>query len=233
MKNRMSLSFKPSPMLITNTNRPHLFGQEVIAIEYRLKGSTNLKKLRNIMITWVWENIEIGYVQGMCDILAPLLVILDNEALTHACFTKLMKRMIHNFPQMGSNMDENLRTMALLLQIIDGDLYDHMCHDGEVTSLYVTYRWFLLDFKRGLCYSDVFSVWETIWSAGHVASSCFNLFLALSLLYYYRDIILDNNMEYTDIIKFFNEMAEKHQVQKLLYIAREFIETIRDLLKPR
>ena len=70
------------------------------------------------MITWVWKNIEIGYVQGMCDLLAPLLVILDNEALTHACFTKLMQRMIQNFPQMGSIMDENLKTMTLLLQVL-------------------------------------------------------------------------------------------------------------------
>ena len=27
---------------------------------------------------YVWEHLEVGYVQGMCDLLAPLLVILDD-----------------------------------------------------------------------------------------------------------------------------------------------------------
>lgn len=28
--------------------------------------------------SYIWQHIEIGYVQGMCDLLAPLLVILDD-----------------------------------------------------------------------------------------------------------------------------------------------------------
>ena len=38
----------------------------------------NLDKLRNVMCTYVWEHLEVGYVQGMCDLVAPLLVILDD-----------------------------------------------------------------------------------------------------------------------------------------------------------
>ncbi|CAB1319453.1 unnamed protein product, partial [Coregonus sp. 'balchen'] len=38
----------------------------------------NLEKLRNIMCSYIWQHLEIGYVQGMCDLLAPLLVILDD-----------------------------------------------------------------------------------------------------------------------------------------------------------
>ena len=28
--------------------------------------------------SYVWEHLDVGYVQGMCDLLAPLLVVLDN-----------------------------------------------------------------------------------------------------------------------------------------------------------
>lgn len=37
--------------------------------------------------SYIWQHIEIGYVQGMCDLLAPLLVILDDgEWVALLCF---------------------------------------------------------------------------------------------------------------------------------------------------
>lgn len=83
-------------------------------------------------------------------------------------------------------------------------MYDLMHAHGDYTHFYFCYRWFLLDFKRELIYADIFSVWEVIWAAKHVASAQFVLFLALALLETYRDIILSNSMDFTDIIKFFN-----------------------------
>lgn len=58
-----------------------------------------------------------------------------------------------------------------------------------------------------LLYDDVFIIWETIWAAKHVASAHFVLFIALSLVETYRDIILTNSMDFTDIIKFFNGIS--------------------------
>lgn len=33
--------------------------------------------------SYVWEHLEMGYVQGMCDLLAPLMVVLDDGELAH------------------------------------------------------------------------------------------------------------------------------------------------------
>lgn len=189
-------------------------------------------------------------MQGMCDLLAPLLVIFDDESLSYGCFCRLMERMIENFPN-GCAMDMHFANMRSLIQILDSEMYDLMHAYGDFTHFYFCYRWFLLDFKRELLYADVFAVWECIWAAKHVASSHFVLFLALALLENYRDIILSNNMDFTDIIKFFNgnksstksnsllindyclitEMAERHNVPQVLKTARNLALQLQTLIE--
>ncbi|XP_056444129.1 small G protein signaling modulator 1 [Gadus chalcogrammus] len=190
----------------------------------------NLEKLRNIMCSYVWKHLDIGYVQGMCDLLAPLLVILDDEVLTFSCFTELMKRMNQNFPH-GGAMDSHFANMRSLIQILDSELFELMQQNGDYTHFYFCYRWFLLDFKREMVYDDVFSVWETIWAAKYTSSDHFVLFIALALVEMYRDIILENNMDFTDIIKFFNEMAEHHSVPKVLSLARDLVYKVQALIE--
>ncbi|XP_046900870.1 small G protein signaling modulator 1 [Hypomesus transpacificus] len=190
----------------------------------------NLEKLRNIMCSYVWQHLEIGYVQGMCDLLAPLLVILDDEVMAFSCFSELMKRMNQNFPH-GGAMDSHFANMRSLIQILDSELFELMQQNGDYTHFYFCYRWFLLDFKREMVYDDVFSVWETIWAAKHTSSGNFVLFIALALVEMYRDIILENNMDFTDIIKFFNEMAEHHNVQQVLMMARDLVHKVQTLIE--
>ncbi|XP_074494106.1 small G protein signaling modulator 1 isoform X2 [Sebastes fasciatus] len=190
----------------------------------------NLEKLRNIMCSYIWRHLDIGYVQGMCDLLAPLLVILDDEAMAFSCFTELMKRMNQNFPH-GGAMDTHFANMRSLIQILDSELFELMHQNGDYTHFYFCYRWFLLDFKRELVYDDVFAVWETIWAAKCVSSSHFVLFIALALVEIYRDIILENNMDFTDIIKFFNEMAEHHNIKKILTMARDLVCKVQMLIE--
>uniref|UniRef100_A0A8C6STR8 Small G protein signaling modulator 2 n=1 Tax=Neogobius melanostomus TaxID=47308 RepID=A0A8C6STR8_9GOBI len=194
--------------------------------------TANLEKLRNIMCSYVWEHLEMGYVQGMCDLLAPLMVVLDDECLAYSCFTQLMKRMSQNFPN-GGAMDSHFANMRSLIQILDSELFELMQQNGDYTHFYFCYRWFLLDFKRELLYEDVFAVWEVIWVAPRISSKHFGLFLALALVTVYREIIIHNNMDFTDIIKFFNEMAERHDVQNILKIARELVHKVQSLMDPK
>ncbi|KAM6975110.1 small G protein signaling modulator 1 isoform 2-T2 [Tautogolabrus adspersus] len=190
----------------------------------------NLDKLRNIMCSYVWKHLDTGYVQGMCDLLAPLLVILDDEVMAFSCFTELMKRMNQNFPH-GGAMDSHFANMRSLIQILDSELFELMQQNGDYTHFYFCYRWFLLDFKREMVYDDVYSVWETIWAAKYTSSEHFGLFIALALVEMYRDIILENNMDFTDIIKFFNEMAERHNVPQVLLMARELVNKVQTLIE--
>ena len=52
---------------------------------YHYFNAANLEKLRNVMCTYVWEHLDVGYVQGMCDLVAPLLVVLDDGEFFSLC----------------------------------------------------------------------------------------------------------------------------------------------------
>uniref|UniRef100_A0A8D3DVQ8 Small G protein signaling modulator 1a n=1 Tax=Scophthalmus maximus TaxID=52904 RepID=A0A8D3DVQ8_SCOMX len=177
----------------------------------------NLEKLRNIMCRGVFP-------------LTSSLCFLLPEAMAFSCFTELMKRMNQNFPH-GGAMDTHFANMRSLIQILDSELFELMHQNGDYTHFYFCYRWFLLDFKRELVYEDVFAVWETIWAAKYVSSSHFVLFIALALVEIYRDIILENNMDFTDIIKFFNEMAEHHNIKQILPLARDLVCKVQMLIE--
>uniref|UniRef100_A0A1I8EEC4 Rab-GAP TBC domain-containing protein n=1 Tax=Wuchereria bancrofti TaxID=6293 RepID=A0A1I8EEC4_WUCBA len=160
----------------------------------------NLQKLKTVMCTYVWRNLNEGYTQGMCDLAAPLLVILDDEPLVLACFDRLMLRMKQNFPQ-RTGMDDNLAYMNSLLQVMDPEFLEYITENGDAIHLSFTYRWFLLDFKR-----------------------------ALAMIIAYRHIIIDNRMDFTDIIKFYNEMAERHNVEELLDSARNLLKRLQTII---
>ncbi|VDN05132.1 unnamed protein product [Thelazia callipaeda] len=188
----------------------------------------NLCKLKTVMCTHIWRNINEGYTQGMCDIAAPLLVIFDDEPLVLACFDQLMVRMKKNFPH-RTGMDDNLACMSSLIQVMDPEFYEYIA-EGDATHLYFCYRWFLLDFKRELTYTQIFRVWEVIWAASSLLTNHFHLFFALAMIIAYRHVIIDNRMDFTDVIKFYNEMAERHNVDELLDSARSLLERLRAII---
>nr|CDJ89035.1 RUN and RabGAP TBC domain containing protein [Haemonchus contortus] len=190
----------------------------------------NLESLRRVMITYVRRNLEDGYIQGMCDILAPLLVIFEDEALTLECFTMLMARLRDNFPQ-RSGMDVCLMNLRSLIQVVDPQIFTMLTSTSDFTHLYFSYRWFLLDFKREMSYDCIFRVWETIWAATRTFTPHFPLFFALAMVTNYRDVIIANNMDFTDMIKFFNEMAERHDCVRLLAAARAHVKCLQNLVQ--
>ncbi len=131
----------------------------------------------------------------------------------------------------SSEIDKNFVKMLAFIQIIDQQFYDYMSNFEENDRFYFGYRWFLLDFKRELKYEDISSVWETIWSSNYVHTRNFSLFIALALILTYKQIIIENNMNYTDMIKFFNEMAEKHNTHNVIELARNLVTKLISILE--
>ena len=56
-----------------------------------------LQVLFDILMTYTMVQFDLGYVQGMNDLLAPILLVMDSESEAFWCFTNWMEVMVRNF----------------------------------------------------------------------------------------------------------------------------------------
>lgn len=62
---------------------------------YAGDNNPNLRLLYDILMTYVMYNFDLGYVQGMSDLLSPILYLMGNEVDAFWCFTGFMDRVVN------------------------------------------------------------------------------------------------------------------------------------------
>lgn len=165
----------------------------------------HIDRLAGILLTYNFYNKELGYVQGMSDLCAPLYVVMgSDEELTFWCFVEVMNRMIQNFLRDQSGMKKQLSTLQELISVMDPDLYRHL-EKTDGLNLFFCFRWVLIAFKREFPFDDVLRLWEVLWTDYY--SNEFVLFVALAVLESHRDMILRYLVEFDEILKYCNELS--------------------------
>ena len=119
----------------------------------------NLLALRNILITYVSFSPDIGYTQGMNDLVSRFHVVLKSEYKTYYCFLNFMERVEKEFLEDG--MISKLELVQTLLRKMDWELYDFF-KTLEIKELLFCHRWLLLNFKREFNYEDSLKIFEII-----------------------------------------------------------------------
>ncbi|TFK76505.1 RabGAP/TBC [Pluteus cervinus] len=165
----------------------------------------HVERLASILLTYNFMEKELGYVQGMSDLCAPLYVVMDgDEELTFWCFVRFMERMKQNFLRDQSGMRKQLLTLQQLIEVMDPELYRHF-EKRDALNLFFCFRWVLIAFKREFPFDDVLRFWEVIWTDYY--SHQFILFVALAVLESHRDMILRYLVEFDEILKYCNELS--------------------------
>ncbi|KAJ1544054.1 GTPase activating protein, partial [Cladochytrium tenue] len=121
--------------------------------------SKNLQMLKDVLITYTIYNFELGYVQGMNDLLAPLLAVVQDEVEAFWCFAEFMESMKSNFYRDQSGMRRQLHQLGLLIQFVDPPLYAHLDRIDSA-NLFCCFRWLLVLFKREFDFEDIKKIWE-------------------------------------------------------------------------
>ncbi|KAF8628407.1 hypothetical protein AX15_003930 [Amanita polypyramis BW_CC] len=165
----------------------------------------HIDRLASILLTYNFYERDLGYVQGMSDLCAPLYVVMDaDEEMTFWCFVGLMERMKENFLRDQSGMKKQLSSLQQLINVMDPELYKHL-EKTDGLNLFFCFRWVLIAFKREFPFEDVLRLWEVLWTEYY--SRNFVLFVALAVLESHRDVILRYLVEFDEILKYCNELS--------------------------
>ncbi|KAJ3031244.1 UNVERIFIED_CONTAM: GTPase activating protein [Siphonaria sp. JEL0065] len=142
------------------------------------KLSKNLDMLKSVLLTYTIFNFDLGYVQGMNDLLSPILETMDDEVEAFWCFVNWMELKKGNFSRDQSGMRQQLHLLELLIKFMDPPLYAHL----GVTTL-----------------------WEAIWSCPLTQNLHF--FIALAILNKHRTSIMTECAAFDEALKYMNDLS--------------------------
>uniref|UniRef100_A0A8C5CRA1 TBC1 domain family member 15 n=1 Tax=Gadus morhua TaxID=8049 RepID=A0A8C5CRA1_GADMO len=169
--------------------------------------------LHDILMTYCMFDFDLGYVQGMSDLLSPLLFVMENEVDAFWCFVSFMDQMHQNFEEQMQGMKTQLVQLSSLLRLLDLNFWNYL-ESQDSGFLYFCFRWLLIRFKRELSFPDVLRLWEVMWTG----LPCQNLHLLVccSILDSEKQKIMEENYGFNEILKHVNELSMKLDIEEIL-----------------
>ncbi|KAL9102252.1 MAG: hypothetical protein Q9163_002588 [Psora crenata] len=175
--------------------------------------NVHMEQMKDMLLTYNEYNRDLGYVQGMSDLLAPIYAVEQDDAIAFWGFVGFMERMERNFLRDQSGMRTQLLTLDHLVQLMDPALYLHL-QSAESTNFFFFFRMLLVWYKREFEWPDVLRLWEALWTDW--LSSNFHLFIALAILEKHRDVIMKHLKHFDEVLKYVNDLSNSIDLQSTL-----------------
>ncbi|CAF1177715.1 unnamed protein product [Adineta steineri] len=182
---------------VVRTDRSHPY--------FKGDDNPNLRVMKEILMNYAAYCPTMGYNQGMSDLLAPILTLIQNESDAFWCFVGLMNRTIFISTPTDDVMEKQLRYLRELLSLMLPAFHEHCSELSDGLDLLFAHRWILLCFKREFPEREALRMWEACWS--HYQTDYFHLFICISIMAVYGDDIVQQNLGTDDMLLHFNSLA--------------------------
>ncbi|XP_011070380.1 small G protein signaling modulator 1 isoform X2 [Sesamum indicum] len=188
---------------------------------------------------------EIGYCQGMSDLLSPIISVIEEDHVAFWCFVGFMRKARHNFRLDEVGIRRQLNIVSKIIKCKDSHLYNHL-EKLQAEDCFFVYRMVVVLFRRELTFEQTLCLWEVMWAdqaairAGIVKSAWRRMRLRApptdDLLLYAiaacvlqrRKLIIENYSSMDEIMRECNSMAGNLDVWKLLDDAHDLVVTLHD-----
>ncbi|XP_063241502.1 TBC1 domain family member 15 [Bacillus rossius redtenbacheri] len=164
----------------------------------------NLQLLSDILMTYVMYNFDLGYVQGMSDLLSPILCLMTNEVDAFWCFVGFMDKVSSNFELDQAGIKLQLTQLFGLLGAAEPELAAYL-EQHESGNMFFCFRWLLVLFKREFSHQDIMRLWEVLWT--DLPCQNFHLLICVAILDTEKNILMENGYGFTEILKHINDLS--------------------------
>ncbi|XP_010441373.1 PREDICTED: small G protein signaling modulator 1-like isoform X3 [Camelina sativa] len=120
-------------------------------------------RLVGILEAYAVYDPEIGYCQGMSDLLSPLIAVMEDDVLAFWCFVGFMSKARHNFRLDEVGIRRQLSMVSKIIKFKDIHLYRHL-ENLEAEDCFFVYRMVVVLFRRELTFEQTLCLWEVMWA---------------------------------------------------------------------
>ncbi|CAN6912307.1 unnamed protein product [Brassica oleracea var. botrytis] len=206
-------------------------------------------RLVAILEAYALHDPEIGYCQGMSDLLSPILTVIPEDHEAFWCFVGFMKKARQNFRVDEVGITRQLGIVSKIIECKDSRLYKHL-EKVKAEDCFFVYRMVLVMFRRELTLEQTLFLWEVMWAeqatvrAGVGKSSWSSrikhqapptddllLYVIAASVLQRRKVIIEKYNSVEEILGECHSMVGKLDVWKLLDDARDLIITLRSKIE--
>ncbi|KAG5067379.1 hypothetical protein JHK86_011110 [Glycine max] len=205
-------------------------------------------RLVAILEAYALYDPEIGYCQGMSDLLSPIVSVIPEDHEAFWCFVGFMKKARQNFRLDEVGIRRQLDIVAKIIKFKDGHLFRHL-QKLQAEDCFFVYRMVVVLFRRELTFEQTLCLWEVMWAdqaairAG-IGKSAWSrirqrapptddllLYAIAASVLQRRKLIIEKYSSMDEILKECNGMAGHLDVWKLLDDAHNLVVTLHDKMK--
>lgn len=201
--------------------------------------SPNLLILKNVLLAYLIYNRDVGYVQGLNDLISLLILlfiknhnagkvifydnsiktILEAETFIFWNFVGLMEVTQHErlFTDLANNQKFVLQRTAVIATTYHPPL-KKLLASPELSELSFLFRPFLLLFKRAFKVDDLFRLWDAIFTSN--SPQCFIRFVgAAILIIIFPKLLIQTDQSLGEVMLFADCFMEKVSIDSVLNLA--------------
>ncbi|GFP88775.1 GTPase-activating protein gyp7 [Phtheirospermum japonicum] len=205
-------------------------------------------RLVAILEAYAFYDPEIGYCQGMSDLLSPIIAVMTEDHEAFWCFVGFMKKARHNFRLDEVGIRRQLNTVSKIIKYKDSHLYRHL-EKLEAEDCFFVYRMVVVLFRRELSFEQTLCLWEVMWAdqaairAG-IGKSAWSrirqrapptddllLYAIAASVLQRRKQIIERYNSMDEILRECNSMAGHLDVWKLLDDAHDLVVTVHEKIE--